>query len=101
MVIMSTVSYLPENFKEAFKRFKNLPSPPSFVTMKGPYMKTETGQGLTGYVFYEFDQAKMREAYEWVATRMGKFVGVPGYTYSINVLFEAKDAAFEPFGVNQ
>jgi hypothetical protein len=101
MVIISIVSYLPENFKESYKRFKDLPSPPSFVTMKGPYMKSEAGLGLTGYVLYEFDQSKMREAYEFVATRMGKFVGVPGYTYSIDVLFEPKDATLKPFGDNQ
>ena len=98
MVIMSTVSYLPETFKETFKRFKDLSSPPSFVTMKGPYMKTEAGSGLKGYVIYEFDQSKMREAYEFVATRMGKFVGVSGFTYSIDVLFEPTDTGIDAFG---
>ena len=98
MVIMSIVSYLPENFKDAYKRFKDQPSPPPFVTIKGPYMKSEASSGLKGYVFYEFEQSKMREAYEFVVTRMGKFVGVPGFTYSIDVLFEPKDAALKPFG---
>jgi hypothetical protein len=98
MLIMSTVSYLPESFKDAYRRFKDLPSPPSFVTMKGPYSKSEIGSGLKLFVLYEFDQSKMQEAYEFVANRMGKFVGVPGFTYSIDVLFEPKDAALKPFG---
>jgi len=98
MVIMSTVSYLPENFKDAYKRFKDLPPPPSFVTMKGPYMKTEADSGLKGYVIYEFDKSKMREAYEFVATRMGKFVGVSNFTYSIDVLFEPADIGINAFG---
>jgi hypothetical protein len=98
MVIMSTVSYLPENFKDAYKRFKDLPPPPSFLTMKGPYMKTEAGSGVKGYVIYEFDPSKMKEAYEFVVTRMGKFVGVPGYTYSVDVLFESVDAGLKALG---
>jgi hypothetical protein len=100
MVIMSTVSYLPESFKEAYKRFKDLPSPPSFITLKGPYAKSEVGLGLKMFILYEFDQSKAQEALQYVATRMGKFYGVPGFTYSIDVLLEGKDG-LKAFGVEQ
>jgi hypothetical protein len=100
MVIMSTVSYLPESFKEAYKRFKEIPPPPSFVTLRGPYGKSDVGQGLKMFILYEFDQSKMREAMEFVAARMGKFFGVPGFTYSIDVLLEPKEGV-KAFGVEK
>ncbi len=98
MIIMSTVSYLPEYFKDAYQKFKEMPSPPPFVTLKGPYMKCEAGTGIKGYAFYEFEPSKMKEALDFVVIRMGKFVGIPGYTYSIDVLTDATDAALRPFG---
>jgi hypothetical protein len=92
MVIIVNVSYPLESSKEAGKRFTELPPVPSYVTLKGPYFSSEVGVGIKAFVVYEFEQSKMRETIEFVNSRLGKYFGVPGYTFSSGVWLEAKEA---------
>jgi hypothetical protein len=41
---------------------------------------------------YEFDKSKMAEALEALNKRMAKFIGVPGFTYSLDVWLEIDEA---------
>jgi hypothetical protein len=92
MVIIANVSYPTESSKEVGKRLGELPPPPAYVTMKGPYVGGEVGVGIQSIVLYEFDQTKTREAMDYVANRLAKYIGVPGFTYSVKLWFEAKEA---------
>ena len=92
MVIISIVSYPPEQAKEVAKRFGELPPIPSYMTMKGPYVSGELGLGVKTIIVYEFEQAKTREAMEYVGNRIAKYFGVPGFTYSVHLWFEIKEA---------
>jgi len=85
------VSYPPEQSKEAAKRFGDLPPVPSFMTIKGPYFSGEVGVGTKAIMLYEYDQTKTKEAMEYVGTRLGRYHGVPGYTYSFGIWFEVKE----------
>jgi hypothetical protein len=48
--------------------------------------------GIKALAVYEFDQSKMREAFEFVNSRLAKYFGVPGYTFSSGFWLEAKEA---------
>jgi hypothetical protein len=91
MVIISLVSYPPEQSKEVTKRFGELPPVPSFMTLKGPYFSGEVGVGTKAIILYEYDQTKTKEAMEYVGTRLAKYFGVPGFTYSVNIWLEVKE----------
>jgi hypothetical protein len=92
MVIIAIVSYPTESSKEVGKRLGELPAPPAYVTIKGPYVSGEVGVGIKSIVLYEFDQAKTREAMEYVGNRLVKYFGVPGFTYTYGIWLEAKEA---------
>jgi hypothetical protein len=92
MVIITIVSYPPESAKEMAKRWGELPPPPAYVTMKGPYFSGEVGVGIKAIVLAEFDQSKTLEAMEYANSRVAKYFGVPGFTYSHNLWLEAKEA---------
>jgi hypothetical protein len=92
MVIIAMISYPPESGKEMAKRFLEQPSPPAFITIKGPYFGSEVGEGIQSIIIFEFDQSKFSEAYQFVGTRLAKYFGVPGFTYSVHPWLEAKEA---------
>jgi hypothetical protein len=75
MVIISIVSYPPEQSKEVTKRFGELPPVPSFMTIKGPYFSGEVGVGVKAIILYEYDQTKTKEAIEYVGTCLGNILG--------------------------
>jgi hypothetical protein len=92
MVILSTISYPPEQVKEVVKRFRELPPAPSYMTIKGPYVSSELGLGIKSMTLYEYDQSKTKEALEFVSSRLVKFFGVPGFTYSMHTWLEVNEA---------
>jgi len=66
---------------------------PDFVTMKGPFVLPRQGEGIQSITLYEVDRpTRMAEAVELLANEQAKFIGVPGYTYSINVALEVEEA---------
>ena len=91
MVIISTISYAPEQVKEVVKRFRELPPVPSYMTLKGPYVSREVGVGKTIYL-YEYDQSKTKEAKEYVSSRVAKVSGIPGFAYSIDTWLELNES---------
>ena len=98
MVIIGILSYPPESAKEFGKRFLELPPLPAYITMKGPYAIPEVGAGMKAIAIYEFDKSKLSEVYEVIAARYTKYFGVPGFTFSMNIWLEAKEA-FKAMGM--
>jgi hypothetical protein len=86
------ISYPPEQVKEAVKRFRELPPVPSYMTIKGPFVIGELGQGIKTMTLYEYDQSKTKETLEYVGSRLAKFFGVPGFTYSVHTWLEVNEA---------
>ena len=93
MVIILSTSYPSENATEMGKRFLELPPLPDYLTRRGPYVLGTKGEGITSTTIYEIDRStKLAEAFEEVAKQAVHFLGVPGFTYSINVGLEAEQA---------
>ncbi len=92
MIIITITSYPTESATEIGKRFVNFPPLPDFVTMKGPFVSSVIDEGIKGITIYEFDESRYGEVYRIITDRISKFLGVPGFTYSVNHWMEAKDA---------
>ncbi|HXX36304.1 MAG TPA: hypothetical protein VEM15_17680 [Thermodesulfobacteriota bacterium] len=92
MVIIGILSYPTESVREFAKRFIEQPTLPAYITMKGPYTSSEAGAGIKAVAVYEFDQSKVSEAMVVLAARYARYFGVPGFTYSVNIWLEAKEA---------
>ena len=92
MVMISISMYPPASAKEVGKRYTQLPSLPQYMTLKGPYFKTEAGLGIKSIALYEFDASKIQEAGEVLRSRIAKLMDVPGYTVSVDIWTEVKDA---------
>jgi hypothetical protein len=98
MVIIGILSYPPESSKEMGKRFLEQPALPAYITMRGPYFSADLGEGNKSIVIYEFEQSKFSEANQFLITRMTKYYGVPGFTFSLRTWLEAKEA-FKAIGM--
>jgi hypothetical protein len=92
MICISMISNPPESAKEMVKRSMQLPRLPEFIKTKGPYINSAVGEGIKTLTIYEFEDSKFTEASKQIGKLMGAFYGVPGFTYSMQVWFRAKDA---------
>jgi hypothetical protein len=92
MVIVAMALFPSEQSKEVGKRLGELPPLPTYMTMKGPYLTGELGSGIKSIALFEFDQSKTREAMDYVSDRYTKYIGISGFTYSVQIWLEAKEA---------
>ena len=92
MVIISLTSYPTESAKEIGKRFLELPPLADYITMRGPYIGSDVGEGIKGITIYEFDESRYSEASKYLGERMTILFGVPGFTYSLKHWYEVQDA---------
>lgn len=91
MVIIGMMSYPPERAEEMSRRFLESAPIPAYMTLKGPYLNSEVGTGFKVISVYEFEQPKVKEAFEVVLDRYSKFTGVPGYTFSVKIWLQMSD----------
>ena len=98
MILMSMIQNPPESAKEMVKRSMQLPRLPEFIKTRGPYISGVVGEGIKTLTIYDFEDSKYAEAIKHIGKVLGAFHGVPGFTYSIQVWFRAKDA-YEAFAV--
>jgi len=89
MVIIGMISFPTESSKEMGKRFMEIPP---FLNRKGPYFKSELGEGIKAVSIFEFDPSKMAEAIEFVNNYYANYIGIPGYNYTIGTWLEAIEA---------
>ena len=92
MIIISLTSYPTESVKEMGKRFMEMPPLADYITMKGPYISSDVGEGVRGIKIYEFDEAKYAEAMNCLGERVASLFGVPGFSYSLKHWLEVQDA---------
>ena len=92
MVIIGMISFPTESSKEMGKRFMEIPPLPTYITRKGPFFSSELGAGIKAMSIFECDPSKVAEALEYVGNYYARFIGVPGFTYTIDIWFEIKEA---------
>lgn len=92
MVIIGFTSFPLNSSVEAGKQFGNLPPLGDFITRRGPYIYSIKGEGVQGITIFEFDNSKLAEAMANVGNYYAAMRDVPGFSYSINVVFEIQEA---------
>lgn len=92
MVVIGMMCYPPDSAHELGKRFLNRPELPDYITMKGPYIMSATGEGIQSLSLFECDKSRMAEAIDVIANRYAGYIGVPGMTYSVHPWFDAAEA---------
>jgi len=75
------------------KRFQEIPALADYITRRGPYVLGVREAGIQSITVYEIDRStKLAEACEEVGKQAVHFIGVTGFTYSIDVCFEVEEA---------
>jgi hypothetical protein len=92
MVIIGMSSFPLNSSVEAGKQFPNLPSLGDFITRRGPYIYSAKGEGVQGITLFEFDNSKLSEAMTNIGNYYVAMRDIPGFSYSINVVFEVQEA---------
>ncbi len=92
MVIIGMTSFPLNSAVEAGKRFPDLPPLGDFITRIGPYINSIKGEGVQGITIFEFDNSKMVEAMTSIGNYYVAMRDVPGFSYSINAVFEVQEA---------
>ncbi|MCP3876164.1 MAG: hypothetical protein GY699_23840 [Desulfobacteraceae bacterium] len=92
MVIIGDISFPQESANDVGKRFLEVPAVPDFMTLKGPYIKGMKKEGIQVFEIYEVDKPNVAEGIEFVTNRCVSYFGIPGYTYKIDIYFEATEA---------
>ena len=91
MVIVANISFPPESASDVGKRFLETAPVPDFMTLRGPFVKGRKG-GIQAFEFYELDNSRLAEGYDFVTNRCVTYFGIPDYRYEVNVYFEAAEA---------
>ncbi len=92
MVLISISSNPPESGREMIKRSKQLPRLPEYIKTIGPYVSSTVKEGIKALTIYEFEDSKFAEASTHINNLFRAFIGVPGFTFSLEVWMRAKDA---------
>ncbi|MCB2146695.1 MAG: hypothetical protein KQI81_09495 [Deltaproteobacteria bacterium] len=91
MVIINTMRFPQESANKVGKRFLEIALPPDFMSMKGPYIKG-TEEGIRAIEIFDLDETKLALGLDYVTQRCVTYFGIPGFTYEINVYFEAQES---------
>ena len=92
MVIVIKISYPTESSKEMAKRFIEGPQMPDYIVRKGPYVTSDTKEGVHVLTVYELDNSRLAEGLDFSASHVTIFYGVPGFKYEIKPYFEVEEA---------
>ena len=92
MVIVVSEIFPPESAKDVGKGFAEQPQLPDYLKMMGPYLRGSALQGIQSLVIFEVDASKMADAMIVLGNRYAKYIGIPGFKYSINVWFDITEA---------
>ena len=92
MVIVTKVSYPTESSKEMAKKFLEAPQMPDYIVRKGPYVTSNTCEGIHVMTVSELDNSRLAEGLDFTASYMTLFYGIPGFKYEMRPYFEVEEA---------
>lgn len=97
MIIMVNTLLPLSEIREIAQRFVKIPPLPDCIISKKVYVCNEEGKGLKFTSIYDIEEGEFEEAYKYVFGFMMSYHDVPGFTFSIDVCYEASEA-LEVFG---
>ena len=91
MVIITKTCFPQESANEVGRRFLELAPLPDYMKLQGPFIKG-TEKGINVLEIFSLDEAKLSLGLDYATQRCVTYFGIPGYTYEINVYFEAQES---------
>ncbi len=86
MVIKCTFSIPLKSIRDYALQIAEQPPLPEYITKKGPYIDDAAGASNQTVTIYEFDESKFPEGWKRIFEQLDVFHGVPGFTFSAQVL---------------
>jgi hypothetical protein len=86
MVIKCTLSGSTERIKYSVTRCSKLPPLPGYISKRGPYVKNGKRSTHKIIILYEFDRARLKEAWKTVSREMDTWHTIAGLDISAHIL---------------
>jgi hypothetical protein len=92
MVRIVTMTFPMTSMDETIERFKGLPAPPDFITLRGPWVSGKAEEKIKTATLFEFDKSKQDQASDYLKERYNSFLGVPDISIEIEEWVEVEEA---------
>ena len=86
MIIKCSFSIPLEAIGDYNRQAKRLPSLPTYITKRGPYLDETQGKANRITTVYEFDKSLLAEAWKYISAHLDAFRTVRGFTLSAQVM---------------
>jgi hypothetical protein len=96
MMIRCTFSVPFEKIRDYAREVSELSSLPEYITKRGPFIKEDGGGGSKIIISYDFDKARLVEAWEVISKQFDIFHGLPGFALSAHILEKSKEVKRYP-----
>jgi hypothetical protein len=96
MMIRCTFSFPFERIKDYAREFSEISSSPEYITKRGPYVKENSGGVSKIIISYDFEKARLVEAWEVISKQFDRFHGLPGFSLSAHILEKSKEVKRYP-----
>ena len=86
MVIKCIFSIPLKSIRDYASQIAEQPPLPEYITKRGPYIDDAAGASNQTVTIYEFDESRFPEGWKRIFEQLDVFHGVPGFTFSAQVL---------------
>jgi hypothetical protein len=96
MMIRCTFSIPFEKIRGYAREFSELSSLPEYITKRGPYIREVAGELSKIIISYDFQKARLVEAWEVISKQLDRFHGLPGFALSAHIVEKSKEVKRYP-----
>ena len=98
-MIRCTFSVPFERIRDYAREVSELSSLPEYITKRGPYINESPGGFSKIIISYDFDKARLVEAWEVISKQFDIFHGLPGFILSAHILEKSKEVKRYPLSL--
>jgi len=99
-MIRCTFSVPFERIKNYAREVSEISSLPDYIIKRGPYIGDAAGAGSKIIITYDFEKARLVEAWEAISKQLHRFHRIPGFALSAHILEKSKVVKRYPLSLN-
>lgn len=80
MIVFGNLTFSSDSAMSVAETYAHVAPTPAFMKVIGPYIRSNIEAGIATKTIYEFDDAMLDEALEYLKQRYTKFGEIPGVT---------------------
>ncbi len=80
MIVFGSLTFSPDCAMSVAEAYAHVPPTPGFMKVVGPYIRSNIETGIMTKTIYEFDDAMLDDALDYLKNRYTKFGEIPGVT---------------------